>query len=439
MLKGLTDHPLRRILSEEMHARKLPQIQAPARLMQLILQRQGDGDHEIEKLASLCHEDAETLRGKRFLSFRLDAMHIVWERHTETSSYTFILPSSGETPFDPAPFGEIMGEWFSDIGAVVVRATLCEFVTPDWGHDPGNLFDQSDVVSCDVADGLAQIWSDFRLNSDGYGHLLIMDKGLQGPEGALVFQRMQDLGNYRNMALLGLPVAQQLTPKVSELEAHLASLTAAIADRRKSDVHLLEDISSLSAELANLTARTRFRMSASRAYAKICEERLLALNAAAIAGYQDLTDFTDRRLLPAVRTCGSFSDRLDDLSQRTAWATSLLRTRVDTEVSQQNRDLLESMNRRTAMQLRLQSTVESLSSVAISYYLVGLLAYVLHGADHIGFVSSNSVLALIAPFILCGVWLTLHKMRRFYKIAAHEAPEFLHNGQTYRDAIPPGR
>lgn len=50
MLKGLTDHPLRRILSEEMHARKLPQIQAPARLMQLILQRQGDGERELEKL-----------------------------------------------------------------------------------------------------------------------------------------------------------------------------------------------------------------------------------------------------------------------------------------------------------------------------------------------------------------------------------------------------
>lgn len=50
-VKGLTDHPLRRILSEEMHARKLPHIQAPARLMQLILQRQGD--IELEKLASL--------------------------------------------------------------------------------------------------------------------------------------------------------------------------------------------------------------------------------------------------------------------------------------------------------------------------------------------------------------------------------------------------
>ena len=433
MLKGLSDHPLRRILSEEMHARKLPQILAPARLMQLILQRQDDGQSELRKLASLCSEDVEKLRETRFFSFPFEGMHVVWERHTETSSYTFILPSSGDAPFEPEPFRARMGGWFLDIGVVVVRATLCEFVAADWSHDPDSLFDESDVVSCDVADGKARIWSDFRLHPDGYGHLLIMDKGLQGPEGALVFQRMQDLGNYRNMALLGLPVAQKLTPKVSELEAHLASLTAAVADRRKSDMHLLEDISSLSAELANLTAQTRFRMSASRAYAKICEERLLALNTIAIAGYQDLTDFTDRRLLPAVRTCDSFADRLDDLSQRTAWATSLLRTRVDTEVSQQNRDLLDSMNRRTAVQLRLQSMVENLSSVAISYYLVGLLGYVIHGLDHIGFVSSNMILALSAPLILGCVWLTLHKMRRHYIVAEDHTPQVSHKSKFSDD------
>jgi uncharacterized membrane-anchored protein len=435
MLKGLIDHPLRRILSEEMHARKLPQIQAPARLMQLILQRQDEGDSELNKLAKLCHEDIDTLRRKRFFSRQLEAMHLNWERHTETSSYTFILPSSGEFPFDPLPFSNLIGEWFCDIDAVVVRATLCEFVTTDWKHDAGKLFDASDVISCNVAGGAARIWSDFRLHADGYGHLLIMDKGLQGPEGALVFRRMQDLGNYRNMALLGLPVAQQLTPKVSELEVHLASLTAAIADRKKSDMHLLEDVSSLSAELANLAAQTRFRMSASRAYAKICEERLVSLNTVAIPGYQDLTDFTDSRLLPAVRTCDSFAARLDDLSQRTAWATSLLRTRVDTEVSQQNRDLLESMNHRTAVQLRLQSMVESLSSVAISYYLVGLLAYVLHGVDHIGLVSPNIALAFIAPVVLSGVWLTLHKMRSRYRIAAHGNADLRRNGRADRDVV----
>ena len=89
-------------------------------------------------------------------------------------------------------------------------------------------------------------------------------------------------------------------------------------------------------------------MSATQAYAKIVEERLVWLDVASLAGHQTLTDFTDRRLMPAVRTCATVSRRLDELSQRAAWTSSLLRTRIDTALARQNRDLLASMNRRTS-------------------------------------------------------------------------------------------
>lgn len=77
-----------------------------------------------------------------------------------------------------------------------------------------------------------------------------------------------------------------------------------------------------------------------------------------------------------MRTCDSFSARLDDFSQRAAWTSALLRTRIDIALAKQNRDLLESMNRRTRLQLRLQQTVEGLSVVAIGYYTVALIGYV---------------------------------------------------------------
>jgi uncharacterized membrane-anchored protein len=96
-----------------------------------------------------------------------------------------------------------------------------------------------------------------------------------------------------------------------------------------------------------------------------------------------------------MRTCNSFSQRLEDLSQRVAWTSSLLRTRVDTALARQNRDLLDSMNRRTHLQLRLQQTVEGLSVVAISYYLVGLLGYV--------FKALHESFPRLAPEIATGV------------------------------------
>ena len=78
-----------------------------------------------------------------------------------------------------------------------------------------------------------------------------------------------------------------------------------------------------------------------------------SLRVGRIKGHHKLGDFTDRRLLPAVRTCISFSARLEDLSQRLACTRSLLRTRVDTALSRQTRDLLAFLDRRTELQLRL--------------------------------------------------------------------------------------
>src|SRR3546814_11110733 len=72
------------------------------------------------------------------------------------------------------------------------------------------------------------------------------------------------------------------------------------------------------------------------------------------------------------------------LAQRTAWTSAVLRTRVDTARARRNRVLLASMDRRTALQLRLQHTVEGLSVVAISYYALGLWHHLKDALEKIG-------------------------------------------------------
>ena len=85
-----------------------------------------------------------------------------------------------------------------------------------------------------------------------------------------------------------------------------------------------------------------------------------------------------RRYDPAMRTVKSTEERLNAMTNRATRAGNLLRTRVDVERSAQNQSLLESMDRRADLQLRLQRTVEGLSVVAISYYAVSLAAYILY-------------------------------------------------------------
>ncbi len=69
-------------------------------------------------------------------------------------------------------------------------------------------------------------------------------------------QRLQELGTYRNMALLALPLVQSLSADLSRMESRLASLAREIAEGRTDDEHLFHESSRLSAELARTIADT---------------------------------------------------------------------------------------------------------------------------------------------------------------------------------------
>ena len=412
-------HPLRASLSEEMHVRKLPPFPVPSRLMQIVaLVGEQDAEASRAHVEALClRHGANPPAAGRYVVCRLGALDFVWERHTEVASYTFICPGVSGFEFGMEPFAALADDWMDKLPGQVIRATQVVLVDRESARDAiaslRSCFVADDLIVCDVADRRARIWSDFRLHDDGFGRLLIVDQGLEGHEPAQLVQRIQELGNYRNMALLGLPLAQRLTPQVSRLEQRLAALTAAVAERVSQDDRLLDELSFLSAELARLMAETRYRMSATRAYAKLSTDRLLSLKVSEVRGHATLGDFTERRLVPAMRTCASFSERLEDLSQRVAWTSSLLRTRVDTALAKQNRDLLESMNRRTEVQLRLQQTVEGLSVVAVSYYLVGLLSYLyksLHEA--LPWFRAEIATGLSVPVVAMLAMLALRRIRR---------------------------
>ncbi len=379
----IRNHPLRAALSQEMHVRRLPSLSVPCRLMQIVTllgETKGDAARgHIDTLAA--NAEIVVPVSDKFAVLRFADVTLVWERHTEFATFILVRHGAYTEPFEPQLFEPALGMVVADMPGEVVRATQIALLAADAGDphpaDLGRWFASDSTIICDVAEGKARIISDFRLNDDGYGRLLLLDHGLERNEPAQIVMRLQELGNYRNMALLGLPLAQRLTPMVSELEARLATLTKAVSERLSQDDTLLDELTYLSAELARLDAETRYRLSATRAYAQISVDRLASLKISAVRGYETLADFTERRLIPAMRTCESFSSRLDDLSQRASWTSELLRTRIDIALAKQNRDLLHSMDSRTRLQLRLQQTVEGLSVVAISYYLAKLVEYLL--------------------------------------------------------------
>jgi uncharacterized membrane-anchored protein len=118
---------------------------------------------------------------------------------------------------------------------------------------------------------------------------------------------------------------------------------------------------------------------------------------------------------PAMRNCEAVQMRQESLSAKLARAADLLRTRVDVELEQQNRDLLASMNRRAKLQLRLQQTVEGLSIAAVSYYVVGLIGYLAEGVEKASVkLNPSIVVAASVPFVVLIVALIVRRIRARY-------------------------
>jgi uncharacterized membrane-anchored protein len=366
--------------------------------------------------------------GARYHRCKIGDVELVWERHTEFCTYTLLAAGKTDPLFSQDLFGSVDRAWLQAIPGEVIRASHVVFIREEPGSGaeaPNCGFAQDSLVCCDLAGGAARMYSDFKLHAEGNGRLLIVDRGLMGIEPGQLLRRLLELGNYRKVALLGLPMAQAGMSQLEKLETRLADLTAAVANAETDSKGLLVELTGLSAEIARLSSETRFRMSASGAYGQLVDERLSALRVERVRGYLSLADFTERRLHPALRTCASFSSRLTDLATRAEWASALMRTRVETALTAQNRDLLESMDRRASIQLRLQETVEGLSVVAISYYAVGLLGYaakpLLQGSQTVSkWLDAAAVLVAVA-----GTWAMLRFMRRRWTSAHGLRPDRL--------------
>lgn len=418
---GMREHPARRAVVGEMHLRRWPELSAPGLVMQWlrVTDEEGKAAQRAALLALPQAAGFDQPSGLRHLSGTLSAgIRFAWECHSEASSLTFFVTADDPMLLRQPGLLPALGEAVAmaeGLPGEIVRATRMWIAA---GEDAAGQamavtdFVGEELVSCHVGDG-ARLWSDFRIKQNGYGHVLIAAGALTAGDLSRLLQRLQELGNYRNLALLGLPVAQRYWPRLDRVEEMLRSIAQDQVRAEVRDDDLLARTSELSLELMSLATDASYRMSATAAYARLVEERLAELAVRPIEGFPSLVDFTQRRFLPAVRTCAAFSGRESVLSLRAAQLTSLLRARIETRIENQNAQLLASMERSSALQLRLQQLVEGLSVVAVSYYALGLVDKVLGGLEGVlPGMSGKTVIALLVVPVLLLSWLVLRLMKK---------------------------
>jgi uncharacterized membrane-anchored protein len=279
---------------------------------------------------------------------------------------------------------------------------------------PQRWFDSNALVGAEVADGAAVALGDFRIRADGFSHLVVFDRSLAPRQAGGTVQRLLELDTHRVLALLTLPLARETAPILTRQEMELAQITKTMSAAHETDEPILLDrLTRLDAEIEGRESDTHFRFSAAVAYHSLVLQRIDELRECRIPGLQTFREFIERRLAPAMNTCTAVGARQDALSTRVARATQLLSTRVDITRERQNQALLESMNRRAKLQLRLQQTVEGLSVAAITYYLVSLVGYGAKGLDKAGIpVEPNLATAISIPIVGLLLLLGIGRARR---------------------------
>lgn len=385
------------------------------------------------------------------------ACKLRWERHTEAQTYTFTRPAVKGEQADPfaesnVALSVIPREWLAQLPGLALTCLHVAMLESRPAHTRDYEFASlsqhfhrdANVMGCTVDRGRFRVYSDWRTHGDGFGRMLVHgmpddDAPNQRTAAGKALQRLLELDKYRALALLALPFAHKLTPRIEALGDELFTLTnaiggdggdggggagggagggdgegaAALVTQQADQREFLDRLCSLEAEGLKHMSSSNFRFAATRAYAQIVDDRILFLQMERIEGLPSMATFIGQALHPTVRTCDTVGARLEQLRTQAAHTADLLRTRLTVEAQQQNIRELEQLQQNSRTQLLLQESVEGLSVVAITYYSTGVLGYLAKGAHTLGWLPLPVELTLGAcvPLIGASVYLGLHRLK----------------------------
>jgi len=405
-------HPAREALVGELHARPAMPIRGPARLSRLAMLAP-DRAAEDAHLAALCarHGVEPPAPGATWFLADFGAFRLRFERHTEFTGWNFVADGADhQRPFGQTALTYLPPEWLATLPGLAIAAmhiTLVDTAPELCG------FAADSLTGAAVAGGEAMVFTDFRMHADGATHILMAEHPSPTVAGRLA-QTLWEIETYRALALLALPAARSVGPRLASsseqltrLSERLASLETLVAEREA-----LEELTEIGGEIERANAVTAERFSASAAYHRLVLRRLEELGETSLVGLPTLTRFLDRRMEPAMATVASTGARISALSVRTARLVDLLRARVAVTQEAQAEQQLATLAGTGRAQLRLQQTVEGLSVAAITYYLLTVLGYLLKPLPWSLYgTSAETIIAVLVPLVAALTWFNLRKRR----------------------------
>ena len=120
----IADHPQRRALNDEVHARPPEQIRAPVRLTYLALFTKGDRNQDTAAIQSLIDRMKGEPLGPEQNHYSADfgTFRVKWERHNEFVRYKFFVTGAETEMFSNPAINAVPNEWLATVPGEIIAA-----------------------------------------------------------------------------------------------------------------------------------------------------------------------------------------------------------------------------------------------------------------------------------------------------------------------------
>lgn len=409
----IVDHPDRQALMDEIHARPVEIIEPACRIRRLVLimpERTGAMAGAFARFADFCNAHGHTppAHASRQHTFSSRERQVTWEFHTEFVTITWRGPLD-----DPESFPDGIGLEALDDGLLIAAMridVILDQVIPE-RLVPG--FNLASLCLANIETQRGQIATDFVPDADKFTRFELAAGGLSRLRRSIILRRLLEIETYRTVALLGLPLARSVAPQLRDIEIELTQLLESLSNAKTPELlqRALAALQGLSVRSGQLSERLGYRFAAGRAYGDILHMRLAGLRESATTSGSTLTHYLGNRVDPGLATCAAMEERLAVSSAKIERAIGLLNVRIGVDTQLQNAAFLNSIAQTARSQFLLQRTVEGLSAIAISYYMLGIISYALAGPLEGLHWNKTMTISLAAPFVVLAVWLIARRVR----------------------------
>ncbi|MDZ5448319.1 DUF3422 domain-containing protein [Labrys sp. ZIDIC5] len=408
------DHQGRAAIYAELHARPTEPIATSARIRRIAFMP-ADAGPSLEEVARrfalfagqpvLPFDDART----RHIKVERGGRKATFELHNEFATLTW---QSDLTDREPWP-EDIGLDCFAGLQRVsATRVDLTETHTITEAALVG--FNPISLCYSELYDGRAQVATDFNRDRDGFTRYELAAGQCNVLRRGVLVRRLLEIETYSNFVLLGLPVARALGSTIRQFEGAVSQVMGRVGHTHstRENREALESIHALSAEVGRSIEETSFRFAASQAYAAVLDTRLRQLVERPIGEFTTIDRYLTNRTTPAVATCLATEKRLQAVAMKLERSAELLNAHISLSLETQNQTILDTISRTSESQYRLQETVEGLSIIAISYYALAIIGYMIEGVSHIWHVDKAIAMLCAAPVVLFLVWCGIKSLRK---------------------------